>query len=115
MGLDKFNPFKKDRQNFPGVVIPLVDAPSRQKPAVTDEKKAELPDANKSLERASSSENGSSGGSVNEPTHRTIESLRAEIEADLATSGHDSVYDRMFYSDLRLRSHKSPKFPFALT
>lgn len=115
MGLEKFNPFKKDRQNFPGVVIPLVDASAHQKPAVTDEKKAELPDANKSLERASSSENGSSGGSVNEPTHRTIESLRAEIEADLATSGHDSVYDRMFFSDLRLQSHKSPKFPFALT
>lgn len=95
MGIEKFNPFKRDRQNFPGVVIPLADAPARQKPAVADdEKKAELPDANKSLERASSSENGSSSGSLNEPTHRTIESLRAEVESDAATSAHDSVYDR---------------------
>lgn len=98
MGIEKFNPFKRDRQNFPGVVIPLADAPARQKPAVADdEKKAELPDANKSLERASSSENGSSSGSLNEPTHRTIESLRAEVESDATTSAHDSVYDRMSY------------------
>jgi hypothetical protein len=76
------------------VVIPLADAPARPKPVLTDdEKKAE--NANKSLERASSSENGSSGGSVNEPSHRTIESLRAEVESDIAASAHDSVYDRM--------------------
>ncbi|CAI7570762.1 unnamed protein product [Penicillium manginii] len=93
MGIEKFNPFKRDRQNFPGVVIPLADAPARPKPVLTDdEKKAE--NANKSLERASSSENGSSGGSVNEPSHRTIESLRAEVESDIAASAHDSVYDR---------------------
>lgn len=93
MGIERFNPFKKDRQNFPGVVIPLADAPTRPKPALTDdEKKAE--DANKSLERASSSENGSSGGSVHEPSHRTIESLRAEVEDNTSASSHDSVYDR---------------------
>lgn len=97
MGIEKFNPFKRDRQNFPGVVIPLADAPTRPKPALTDDEK-KTDDANKSLERASSSENGSSGGSVNEPSHRTIESLRAEVESDIAASAHDSVYDRMLHS-----------------
>ncbi|KAJ5103351.1 hypothetical protein N7532_003880 [Penicillium argentinense] len=92
MGFQKFNPFKRDRQNFPGVVIPLADAPAPKKPDMNDEKKAELSDTNKSLERASSAENGSAGDSVQEPSHRTLESLRAEIDAD--ESGRNSVYDR---------------------
>lgn len=107
MGIEKFNPFKKDRQNFPGVVIPLADAPARPKPALTDDEK-QAEEANKSLERASSSENGSSGGSVNEPSHRTIESLRAEVESDIAASAHDSVYDRMSNSYPWLQSPEVP-------
>jgi hypothetical protein len=95
MGISKFNPFKTDRQNFPGVVIPLADAPAHHGPGVSDfdEKKA-IPD-DKSLDRASSSENGAASGSLPETSHLTIEILRAEVEAEVATSGHDSVYDRM--------------------
>jgi hypothetical protein len=87
MGLSNWTPFKKDRQNFPGVVIPLADAPAHI-PANADEK------AKKSLDLASSSENGSAG-SLREATHLTLEALRAEVESDISTSGQDSVYDRM--------------------
>ncbi|KAJ5389978.1 uncharacterized protein N7496_001046 [Penicillium cataractarum] len=86
MGISNWTPFKKDRQNFPGVVIPLADAPAHT-PANADEK------ADKSLDRAPSSENGSAG-SLREATHLTLEALRAEVESDMSTSGHDSVYDR---------------------
>jgi hypothetical protein len=85
--LSKLIPFKKDRQNFPGVVIPLADAPAH-KSTNTDEK------ARKSLDRAPSSENGSAG-SLGESSHLTLEALRAEVESDISTSGHDSLYDRM--------------------
>jgi hypothetical protein len=89
MGLANFTPFKKDRQNFPGVVIPLADAPAHPS-ANSDEK------ADKSLDRAPSSENGSAG-SLGESSHLTLEALRAEVESDISTSGHDSAYDRMCY------------------
>lgn len=98
MGLEKFNPFKKDRQNFPGVVIPLSEAPIYPNGvypnAAQSVDKKDDADANKSLERAPSSENGSAG-SLPDTSHLTIEILRAEIEAEMSTSGHDSVYDRM--------------------
>lgn len=87
MGFANFTPFKKDRQNFPGVVIPLADAPAHPS-ADSDEK------AKKSLDRAPSSENGSAG-SLGESSHLTLETLRAEVESDISTSGHDSAYDRM--------------------
>jgi hypothetical protein len=91
MGLAQFNPFKKDRQNFPGVVIPLADAPAHlTKLSETDDK-----ESSKSLDHASSSENGVAGSHTS-ATHLTLEALRAEIEADLATASHDSTYDRMF-------------------
>ncbi|KAJ5094140.1 hypothetical protein N7456_010001 [Penicillium angulare] len=96
MGLEKFNPFKKDRQNFPGVVIPLSEAPAYPNRAQPVEKKEDpnaSPDANKSLERASSSENGSAG-SLHETSHLTIEMLRAEIDNESSTSSLDSIYDR---------------------
>lgn len=86
MGFANFTPFKKDRQNFPGVVIPLADAPAHPS-ADSDEK------AKKSLDRAPSSENGSAG-SLGESSHLTLEALRAEVESDISTSGHDSAYDR---------------------
>lgn len=95
MGLEKFNPFKKDRQNFPGVVIPLSSAPAHSHPNADTEKKIDpSTEALKSLERAPSSEDGSAG-SLPDTSHLTIESLRAEIDADVVASGHDSVYDRM--------------------
>lgn len=90
MGLAKLTPFKKDRQSFPGVVIQLAHAPAH-KPAKGDEKD------NKSLDRASSSENGSAP-SLGETSHLTLEALRAEVEADISTSGQDSAYDRKWQS-----------------
>lgn len=92
MGLAQFNPFKKDRQNFPGVVIPLADAPAHpQKLSEKDDK-----ESNKSLDRAPSSENGVAGSHTS-ATQLTIEALRAEIEADVSTASHNSTYDRMFF------------------
>lgn len=95
MGISKFNPFKKDRQNFPGIVIPLANAPAHYGSGGSDldEKKGSVDD--KSLDRASSSENGAASGSQPETSHLTIEALRAEVEADAASAGHDSAYDRM--------------------
>ncbi|KAJ5601443.1 hypothetical protein N7510_010977 [Penicillium lagena] len=94
MGISKFNPFKKDRQNYPGIVIPLADAPAHHCSGGSDvdEKKGSVDD--KSLDRASSSENGAASGSQPETSHLTIEALRAEVEADITTAGHDSAYDR---------------------
>jgi hypothetical protein len=94
-----FNPFRKhDQTTFHGVVIPISSAPSHARPeSPAPEKKANAnlkPDAS-SLDKAPSQENGSAA-SITERSHLTIESLRAEIESDVATSGHDSAYDRMF-------------------
>ncbi|CAG7919289.1 unnamed protein product [Penicillium olsonii] len=88
MGISRFNPFKKDRQNFPGVVIPLADAPAHpQKLTEKDDKELN------SLDQSPSSENGVAGSNTG-THHLTIEGLRAEIESDLATASHDTAYDR---------------------
>lgn len=91
-----FNPFKRERQNFPGVVIPLSEAPLRAHS--TDFEKEKKDDSSidqpKSLDRAPSAENGSAG-SLPETSHLTIEALRAEIDAETSTAGLDSMYDRM--------------------
>lgn len=84
--LANLTPLKKDRQNFPGVVISLADAPAHT--SINSDEKAK-----KSLDRAPSSENGSAG-SLGESSHLTLEALRAEVESDISTSGHDSAYDR---------------------
>ncbi|CAI7604279.1 unnamed protein product [Penicillium bialowiezense] len=89
MGISQFNPFKRDRQNFPGVVIPLADAPAH--PSQLTEKDDK--ESSKSLDRAPSSENGVAGSHTS-TNHLTLEGLRAEIESDLATASHDSAYDR---------------------
>ncbi|PLB45605.1 MFS general substrate transporter [Aspergillus steynii IBT 23096] len=91
------NPFKRhDHRNFPGVVIPLANAPSRssQSPSPTPVEKKIGPDDkadDRSLDQAAS-EKGI--GPVPEYTHLTLEALRAEVESDIAASGHDSAYDR---------------------
>ncbi|KAH3306740.1 hypothetical protein KXV87_008628 [Aspergillus fumigatus] len=92
-----FNPFRKhDQTTFHGVVIPLSSAPSHARPeSPALEKKGspkEKPD-DSSLDKAPSQENGSAA-SIPERSHLTIESLRAEIESDVAASGHDTAYDR---------------------
>ncbi|PYH66438.1 uncharacterized protein BO88DRAFT_118849 [Aspergillus vadensis CBS 113365] len=88
------NPFRKNDHDFPGVVVPLSEAPPHHKPNPELEK-TDRPDEktdNRSLDRAPSSEAGV--GSVHNYNTLTIEALRAEVEADVATSGKDTAYDR---------------------
>jgi len=122
MGFLTFNPFKKERQNFPGVVIPLSEAPIHS-PSTSDsdrEKKADSSvDASNSLDRAPSSENGTAG-SIPEATHLTIEALRAEIDAEAATSGQNSMYDRMcppveFSLSSQMRLSPCPKWSIGVS
>lgn len=93
MGLEKFNPFKRDSPNFPDVVIPLADGPAHFLSEKTDK------ETSPSLDGASSSENGAAGPKGSTSTPLTLEALRAEIEADVSTSTHDSAYDRTFLLD----------------
>ncbi|KAJ5255228.1 hypothetical protein N7505_010379 [Penicillium chrysogenum] len=86
MGLEKFNPFKKDSPTFPSVVIPLAQAPAHSPSEKADK------ESNRSLDGSSSSENGAAGSK--DSTHLTLEALRAEIESDISTSTNDSAYDR---------------------
>lgn len=78
----------RDRRGFPEVVVPLASgsAPKIQEPAISG--------SNSSLDRASLQEKGTSGARVG--TTLTLEALRAEVESDIAASGHDTVYDRMY-------------------
>lgn len=95
MGLAKLNPLKKDRQNYPDVVITLVDAARQTYAKSLDPEKKDdsSTDDPKNLDRAPSAENGSAN-SLSEASHWTIEALRAEIDTETSSSGHDSVYDR---------------------
>ncbi|KAJ5276264.1 hypothetical protein N7524_002417 [Penicillium chrysogenum] len=86
MGLEKFNPFKKDSPTFPSVVIPLAQAPAHSPSEKADK------ESNRSLDGSSSSENGAAGSK--DSTHLTLEALRAEVESDISTSTNDSAYDR---------------------
>lgn len=97
MGFHLFNPFKRERQNFPGVVIPLSEAPPRSQTTSDheNEKQNDISvDPSKSLDCAPSTENGSVG-SLPETSCLTIEALRAEIDAEASASGQGSMYDRM--------------------
>ena len=85
------NPFHKhDLSEFEGVYQPLEQ--SRRKSSIVS---GGMP--KKSLDGKEMED-----GDVAEPQYapNTLESLRAEIDADIATSGHDSVYDRMFGSTM---------------
>ncbi|KAL2013102.1 hypothetical protein VTN00DRAFT_627 [Thermoascus crustaceus] len=85
------NPFtKNDHTNFPGVVIPLSEArrASVAPPAGNDNPSAD----EKNLDKVGSAENGTA--SLPETHPMTIEALRAEVENDIAASGHDTAYDR---------------------
>ncbi|KAI4103169.1 MAG: hypothetical protein L6R37_003990 [Teloschistes peruensis] len=84
------NPFKKqDVSDFEGVFVPLAQA-QRHRSVVSayDDKKDDQIGVTeeKKLESPADPANGYSS--------LTIEGLRAEIELDLAASGHDTAYDR---------------------
>ena len=84
------NPFKKhDVSDFPDVYVPLEGAQRNPSVVAENAKKLgamldDLPTYNKGDD-----ENGLPG-----PNANAIELLRAEIDLDVAASGHDSAYDR---------------------
>ncbi|GIJ99210.1 hypothetical protein Aspvir_001340 [Aspergillus viridinutans] len=92
-----FNPFlKHDKTTFHGVVIPISSAPSHarpESPALETKGSPNVKADEHSLDKAPSQENGSAA-SIPERSHLTIEALRAEIESDVAASGHNTAYDR---------------------
>lgn len=84
-------PFKNyDLESFPGVHVPLSEAPPRHKSVVAENQRR----------RASAASIGGDSttkevGKLDSPSSGfTIEELREEIELDVATGGHDSAYDR---------------------
>ncbi|KAF7595484.1 hypothetical protein BBP40_005820 [Aspergillus hancockii] len=83
--------WRKDRQNFPGVVMPLADAPAPTNSLPHAEKNPGS-DAESNTNSLDSQEKGV--GSVPQCSMLTLEGLRAEVESSVAASGHDSVYDR---------------------
>ncbi|KAF9884040.1 hypothetical protein FE257_002378 [Aspergillus nanangensis] len=88
------NPFsKRNDRVLPGVVVPLDNAPAHSPSNPTPDVEPEKKSDETSLDRAPTEENGFAA-SLPEAGHLTIESMRAETEADLAASGVDSAYDR---------------------
>ncbi|KAH8693816.1 putative sugar transporter [Talaromyces proteolyticus] len=94
------NPFtRNDRAEFLGVVIPLSQATRFNQLNIdhappSDEKDAGIAipkDDNNKLDRIGSEENGAASNP--ECSHQTIEAIRAEVESEIAASGHDSSYD----------------------
>lgn len=81
------NPFGKyDKDNFPDVYVPLHEAPRHPSVVATNIDRIRMSvseSSDKKLEEASE-----------EPPALTLASLREEIDADVAASGHDSAYDR---------------------
>lgn len=87
------NPFAKhDVSEFPGVYVPLAHA--ERHPSVVaaheDMKKEGIIPARDEKHL----EGSGTGSDTDDYSAFTLESLRAEIDRDLAASGHDSAYDR---------------------
>lgn len=82
----------RERRPFPEVVVPL--ARSQSEKSAQDANVNDNVPSDNSLDRASVQEKGA--GVVPKSTELTLESLRAEIEAEIeaAGSGHDTAYDR---------------------
>lgn len=90
------NPFKKyDLIDFEEVVVPLSDAPRHPKVIAENKRRASLASsANDSTLNNQSTIEKANPADRNSHDAWTVEKLRAEIEEDLAASGHDSAYDR---------------------
>ncbi|KAJ5856244.1 uncharacterized protein N7529_010188 [Penicillium soppii] len=76
----------RERRSFPEVVVPLAHG---SPPKANDNQDD---DSNSGLDRASSQEKGAAGTRAGSTL--TLEALRAEVEADIHASGHDTAYDR---------------------
>ena len=76
------NPFKThDVSDFPGVYVPMENAPRYQ------------PNASGKMKHEDDSDTASMSTSTTKPVF-TLESLRAEIDEDLAAGGLNTAYDR---------------------
>lgn len=71
-----------DEKDYSGVVVPLAQGRRYSKDIKADDAAGSIRD------------NASSSSSTTKVA-TTIEDLRAEVENDLATEGHDTTYDRM--------------------
>jgi hypothetical protein len=80
------NPFKAhDVSDFPGVLIPLREAQPHHSVVEKHDEKLETTESPIDEESAS----------IDQYSPHTIEGLKAEVELDLAASGHDTAYDSM--------------------
>ena len=80
------NPFKThDVSDFPGVLIPLREAQRHHSVVGKHEEILAKTDSPNDEERVS----------IDQYSPYTIEGLKAEIDTDLAASGHDKAYDSM--------------------
>lgn len=88
------NPFGKyDKDDFPNVHIPLHQAPRHPSVVAANVDRIRMSvseSSDKKLEEGSEKKLDE----ASEPGMLTLESLREEIDSDIAASGHDSSYDR---------------------
>ncbi|KAI9817224.1 MAG: hypothetical protein M1827_001337 [Pycnora praestabilis] len=87
------NPFRThDVSDFPGVLIPLEHAERHNSVIRAAEEREKAGKGNSPMLSGIDSEDAPRGSA--EYSAHTIEGLRAEIEEDVAASGHDTAYDR---------------------
>ena len=89
------NPFKKhDVSDFEGVYVPLANA--RRHPSVVAAHDEKFGTTDYRISDGARAEKDGELGiqAAGAYSAYTIEGLRAEIDADIAASGHDTVYDR---------------------
>ncbi|KAG9792332.1 MFS general substrate transporter, partial [Aureobasidium melanogenum] len=92
------NPFKSyDLVDFEEVVVPLSDAPRHPSVLAANKRRNSIAssanDSTVNNQQTETAEKGAAGDGRRKDGW-TVEALRAEIEADVAASGHDSAYDR---------------------
>ncbi|KAI9824705.1 MAG: hypothetical protein M1826_007283 [Phylliscum demangeonii] len=86
------NPFKRnDVRHFPGVLVPLRDAPRH--PSVLRAYDEKLGAAGEAVD-VEAGKQPRSPADENEDAPNTIEGLRRAVDSELAASGHEPIYDR---------------------
>ena len=103
------NPFRRHNEaNFPDVLVSL-ETTSRQFSSVSQDSN----DTEKGINKSGGScgdESPVDESPVDESL--AIDRLRVEIDLDVATSGHDSVYDRTYYT-ARTDTAVQPTLPYS--
>ena len=86
------NPFHKhDVSEFEGVYQPFGEARRHPSVVAANDERFGTKDGKADVESDSKEGDGEGAYSA-----YTLEGLRAEIDTDIAASGHDSIYDRRF-------------------